>query len=144
MQDKIEREITVKASKERVYQAITDPEQITSWFPDGVEGKLEEGEQPLLVFGEHGRARILVVSKKPNDYFAYRWVPGAGHYDGDVNEVKTTLVEFNLSEADGVTTVSLVESGFSGLAPELAETSLKQNTGGWKHMLARLETKLSE
>jgi len=31
MQDTITREITVKATKERVYRAITDPVQVVTW-----------------------------------------------------------------------------------------------------------------
>jgi uncharacterized protein YndB with AHSA1/START domain len=144
MQDKIERHITIKAPKERVYQAITDPTHITSWFPDTVEGTLVEGEQPIFGFGEHGRAQVLVVATKPHDYFAYRWVPGANHFLGDVTSVQTTLVEFALQEADGVTTVTLTESGFSMLPAELATSSFEQNTGGWGYMLGRLEEKFAK
>jgi len=58
MQDTIVREITVKAPKERVYTAITDPTQIIKWFPDAVEGKLEAGERPVFDFGEYGKNQI--------------------------------------------------------------------------------------
>jgi uncharacterized protein YndB with AHSA1/START domain len=144
MQDKIEREITIKATKEQVYEAIADPSKITSWFPDGIEGKLEEGEQPIFNFGEHGKSKVLVVATQPNDYFAYRWVPGSNHFLGDVTQVNTTLVEFKITETDGVTTLTLTESGFSKLPAEVAEASFKQNSGGWEFMLGRLEKKFSE
>jgi uncharacterized protein YndB with AHSA1/START domain len=144
MQDKIERQINIKAAKEQVYEAIADPTKITSWFPDAIEGTLNEGEQPILNFGEHGKTQILVVATKPHDYFAYRWVPGSNHYVGDVKKASTTLVEFKLTEADGTTTLTLTESGFSKLPVEMAEPSFKQNTGGWGYMLGRLEKKFSE
>jgi uncharacterized protein YndB with AHSA1/START domain len=137
MQDKIEREIIIKAPKKQVYEAIADPSKIISWFPDEIEGTLNEGDQPVLNFGGHGKTEILVVSTKPNYYFAYRWVPGASHFVGNVKDAKTTLVEFKLTEANGATTLKMVESGFSELPAEVAESSFNQNSGGWSHMLGR-------
>ena len=32
----IKKEITINASTARVFKAITDPKQITKWFPDRV------------------------------------------------------------------------------------------------------------
>jgi uncharacterized protein YndB with AHSA1/START domain len=144
MKDKIERQITIKGTKDKVYEAIADPSKITAWFPDAIEGTLNEGEQPILNFGEHGKTQILVVATKPHDYFAYRWVPGANHYIGDVKEVTTTLVEFSLTETNGTTTLTLTESGFSKLPADIANASFEQNSGGWEFMLGRLEKKFSE
>jgi uncharacterized protein YndB with AHSA1/START domain len=139
MQDKIERKVTINAPKERVYSAITDPKQIIQWFPDTMEGELKEGEQPIFDFGGHGKSQIYVVAMRPHDYFAYRWVPGASNFVGDVLSIDSTLVEFNITEADGVSTVSMTESGFSKLPKPQAEAAFKQNTDGWGYMLGRLE-----
>ncbi len=144
MQDKIEKIITIKATKEQVYEAIADPTKITSWFPDNIEGKLDKGEQPILSFGKQGKTKILVIATKPYDYFAYRWVPGANHFTGDVRDTKTTLVEFKLTETNGVCTLTLTETGFSKLPTEIAKTSFQQNTSGWSFMLGRLEKNFSE
>lgn len=144
MQDKIEREISIKASKERVYAALTDPAQIVKWFSDAVEGDLTEGNQPILSFGEHGKTQIYVVATRPYEYFAFRWVPGANYFIGDVLSTDTTLVEFNITEAGGVSIVTMTESGFAKLPVELAEASFQQNTGGWSYMLLRLEKLFSE
>ena len=144
MQDKIERQITINASKEKVYEAVADPSKITSWFPDEIEGTLEEGGQPVFSFGEHGKNKILVVATQPHEYFAFRWVPGASNFMGDVNEATTTLVEFKLEESDGATTLTMTESGFSALPTEIAESSFEQNTGGWGYMLGRLEKNFTE
>ena len=76
MQDTIKREISIRAPRERVYAAIADPKQITSWFPDAVEGTLSEGERPLFVFEGHGKSQIYIVKMQPHDYFAFRWIPG--------------------------------------------------------------------
>lgn len=141
MQDTITRKITINASKERVYEAIANPEHVTKWFPTTLEGEYSVGSQPIFGFGEHGKSQIYVVAARPDEYFAYRWVPGANHYLGDVLAVPNTLVEFNIIEqADGTCVVALTESGFSTLPADLMEAAFNQNSGGWDFMLGRLET----
>ena len=144
MQDTIIREINVKADKERVYKAITDPNEIIAWFPDAIEGTLNVGEQPILNFGEYGKNQIYVEAAKPFDYFAFRWVPGSAHFTGDVLTVPNTLVEFHIEQVGEETKVTVKESGFAMLENEVAEESFKQNSGGWEFMLNRLEKVMSQ
>ena len=144
MKNEIQREIEISASREKVYRAISDPEQVVKWFPNTVEGNYAVGEQPILGFGEHGRNQILIVDANPHDYFAYRWVPGAAHYTGDVTKVTTTLVEFKLVElSDNSCKVVLTESGFQELSQDIREKAFEQNSGGWDFMLGRLQKYLS-
>jgi uncharacterized protein YndB with AHSA1/START domain len=144
MQNTIVKEITVKASKERVYTAITDPKQIITWFPNAIEGTLEVGERPIFDFGEYGKNQIYVEAAQPYEYFAYRWIPGANHFLGDVLTKPNTLVEFRLEEINNMTKIILTESGFASLPPEVAEQCLKDNTGGWDYMIERLQKVLTE
>lgn len=141
MQDTITREITVKAGKEKVYSALTDPTQIIQWFPDVVEGgTLEAGQTPIFIFTEENhKSQIYVEAAKPYEYFAYRWVPGGAGIVGDVLAVPNTLVEFFIEEVDGGAKVTVKESGFASLPTEVAEESFKQNSGGWGYMMGRLE-----
>jgi len=146
MQDAIIREITVKASKERVYRALTDPTEIIKWFPDAVEGgTLEVGQEPIFSFeGSTHKRRVHIEAANPYDYFAYRWVPGAsGEGAGDVLSIPNTLVEFSIEEVVGGTKVTLKESGFSSLPRSEAEASFKDNNGGWDYMVERLSTLLN-
>ena len=138
MQDTITREITIKASQQKVYEAISSPEQIVKWFPDTIEGTLQQGDSPILGFGEFGKTQIYVEAARPYELFSYRWVPGANHYIGDVLQTPHTLVEFTITESGGVTKVVMTESGFAQLPAQLAEESFKQNSGGWDYMLGRL------
>jgi uncharacterized protein YndB with AHSA1/START domain len=138
MQDIIERKIRIKASKERVYEAIANPQKITTWFPKAIEGTFAGGEKPILDFGEH-KTQIYIVAMQPTDYFAYRWVPGGNKFEGDILDAPTTLVEFRITELDGVSTVTLTESGFAQLPPEIAEASFNNNSGGWDYGLPFLE-----
>lgn len=139
MQDVIEREIIINASKERIYDAIANPEQVVLWFPETLEGEYKVGKQPIFGFGEDGRNQVYIVDAKPHEYFAYRWTPGAGHFLGDVLRVPNTLVEFRIQEeSEGQCKVTLKESGFAELPTELMEAAFEQNSGGWDFMLGRL------
>lgn len=139
MQNVIKREIIIKSTKERIYDAIANPEQVVLWFPETLEGEYKVGEQPVFGFGEHGRNQVYIVDAKPYKYFAYRWVPGASHFLGDVLSVQNTLVEFRIEEqGDNSCKVTLTESGFAELPTEVMEAAFKQNSGGWDFMLGRL------
>jgi uncharacterized protein YndB with AHSA1/START domain len=139
MQDVITKEISVKAPKERVYQAITDPKQIVKWFPDKIEGTLEVGQQSVVTFDGYGKSSLLVVAANPFDYFAYRWIPGGANIIDDLTTVQTTLVEFHLTEQNGETKVVLTESGFAALPADVAAQSFSDNSGGWDQMMSRLK-----
>lgn len=141
MQDAIEREIVVCAPRERVYQAITDPEQIVRWFPDAVEGNLHPGSDALFTFEGYGGSQIYVEAADPHHYFAYRWLPGGDYevgFRGDVRQKPHTLVEFRLEEHPEGTRVLLKESGFAGLPAEFYAGCMKDNNQGWDYMLDRL------
>lgn len=144
MQNEIRREIEIRASQKKIFDAISNPEKVVKWFPETLEGSYEVGQQPIFDFGEHGKSQVLVVDSKPHEYFAYRWVPGANHYLGDVKKVKSTLVEFRIIEVDAnLCKVVLTETGFADLSEEVREASFKQNSGGWDFMLGRLQKYMS-
>jgi uncharacterized protein YndB with AHSA1/START domain len=137
--DSIEKEILINAPQEKVYQAITDPAQITAWFPNAIEGSLDVGERPILDFGEHGKNQIYVQDAKPYEYFAYRWLPGSKHFLGDVLSEANTLVEFFVESVESGTKVTLKETGFSSLPDDVRAQKYSDNNGGWEYMLSRLQ-----
>jgi uncharacterized protein YndB with AHSA1/START domain len=139
VRDSIEKEIVINASQKKVYEAIADPNQITSWFPNAIEGTLNIGDRPILDFGKHGKNQIYVEDAKPYEYFAYRWIPGSNHFIGDVLSEPNTLVEFTIQEVENSTKVTLRETGFGSLPAEVRNQKLTQNTGGWEFMLNRLQ-----
>lgn len=145
MQDTIVREITVKSPQEKVYETITDPQKITAWFPDKVDGTFEVGQYSNFYFTEHNhKAQVYIVDKKPFTYFAYRWIPGGIAVKEDVLDIPNTLVEFFIDEVAEGTKVTVKESGFAALPAAMAEESFKQNSGGWEYMIGRLETLLNK
>jgi len=117
--DTIVKEITIKASAERIFAALTDPDQrVTWWGADGrfrttqMESDLRPGGRwvmrgiglggkPFSVAGEYRnieRPRLLVFTWLPD------WHEGATE----------SLVRFDLEEKDGVTTLRLTHSRLTG------------------------------
>ena len=146
IQDAIVKEFTTTASKERVFKAISEPSQMIKWFPDSIEGNIKKDERASFTFNGHGTAPVYIVAVQPNDYFAYRWVPGSikdANVGKDILERPTTLVEFRLEEVTGGTKVTLKESGFSSIPAEVVEKAFEQNTHGWGFMFGRLEKYLN-
>ena len=139
MQDVIQREVMIHATQQSVYAAISDPEQLVKWFPQSVEGDCQPVSHPIFGFGEHGKNQLSIVAADPHHYFAYRWVPGANQFLGDVNSVPNTLVEFRITkESEKSCKVTLTESGFADLPAKMMAEAFKQNTGGWEFMMNRL------
>lgn len=129
MEDRIERELHVRAPVDRVWQVITDPAYVARWFGDRAEIDLRPGGAAVFGWDAHGDSQAIVERVEPPREFAFRWarekgVPVAGGV--------STLVSFSLSPADGGTRLRLVESGFTD------EVHQKENSGGWDAELADL------
>ena len=66
-------------------------------------------------------------------------MPGpSGEGAGDVLSIPNTLVEFLIEVVAEGTKVTVKESGFASLPLSEAESSFKDNNGGWEYMVDRL------
>jgi|SRR5579872_4808860 len=130
-------EVTINASAQRVFQALTDPRQRVKWW--GRKGRFEAthaesdlrpggrwsmrgsgaGGRPFCVAGEY---RIV----DPPHVLAFTWLP-----DWDTDAIET-LVRLDLHERDGVTTVRLTHSGFTSAGS-------RERHQGWPEILNRLK-----
>ncbi len=134
--DTIVQEITIRASAERVFTALTDPQQRVKWW--GGEGQYRAtqmdsdlrpgGKWSTRGTGFGGRSFTVRgeyrVIDRPRT-LAFTWIP-----DWQENAAES-LVRFDLVEKDGVTTVRLTHSG---LTPEG-----RQAHRGWPQMLGWLK-----
>src|SRR5262245_25918195 len=93
--DRIERAVTIAAPIERVWQLITRPEHIGTWFGDaGAELDLRPGGALTVRWDGGHVVHGVVEAVEPPTRFAYRWLltdtpqpPTPGN---------STLVEFTL------------------------------------------------
>jgi uncharacterized protein YndB with AHSA1/START domain len=135
--DTIVKEIVIRAPAERIFEALTNPEQRLKWW--GAEGQyrgthmesdlrpggkwltrgIGRGDKTFIVSGEYReieRPRLLV----------FTWLP-----DWDV-DAQVSLVRFDLAEANGITTVRLTHSG-------LTTESSRAHHQGWPQVLGWLQ-----
>lgn len=132
----IVQEITITAPADRIFEALTNPEQLVKWW--GVEGRFQAthmesdlrpsgrwilrgigmNARPFTVRGEYReitRPRVLV----------FTWLPD---WQEDASE---TLVRIDLEETGGLTTVRLTHSG-------LSTDGSRASHQGWPELLVRL------
>lgn len=146
--DRVERNVLIRGSLERVFAALTDASLFPTWGPLRIEGQLEPGERPVLDFGSGGggKVAIYVVAFEAPRYFAYRWAQGATDPAvllGDPLQVPNTLVEFELEPVEEGTRVTVTESGIAALpvpcVPGVDPDQGLENMGeGWRLMLGGL------
>ena len=128
----IQRDIFIAAPVERVWQIVTRPEHLGTWFGDA--GASRAGDTITMAWEEHGEAELRIVREDAPHAFSFRW-------DANDPGIGDTLVEFTLAaEGDG-TRLQVVESGWETLrtSPERQAELRDGNTGGWKHELGDLE-----
>lgn len=133
----IEREIIIDAPVARVWDALTVPEQISSWFGDRAEIDLRPGGAATFTWNDYGSFLIAIERVEPRSVFAYRWARKANQQPTAGN---STLVEFTLTpEGDG-TRLRVVETGFASLDMPAAEQTRhwEMNTQGWREELDEL------
>ncbi len=136
--DAITEEITIKAPANRVFDALTSPEERVKWW--GNEGRFKTthmesdlrpgGRWLMRGIGIGDRAfTVQGVYREINRplVLAFTWLPS---WQDDASE---SLVRFDLEETDGMTTVRVTHSGLT------SETARNQHRG-WRDILAWLRT----
>ena len=134
-QDMIERTIDVSSPIGAVWEALTVADKLSQWFGDSADVDLRPGGAIRFGWSDYNDVVDGVIEEVDEPTrFSYRWEAGVDQ-DG---EMWTTKVTFTLDETDGVTTVTVRETGLSLLPDELYDRTLEENTSGWKAEMADL------
>lgn len=134
----IERVIQINAPIEVVWDVVTNPKHIVNWFADEATIDLRPGGAGTLNFREYNNlAPLHVETVDPPNLYSYRWSQPEGEEPTAENSM---LVEFVLSEEQGVTTLRLIESGFAtnNWSEERNREYFDGHSNGWDHFLGRL------
>lgn len=139
--DRIERDVTIAATPERVWDVITKPEHVTIWFGTGsvIAIDLRPGGEMELDHGAHGKYRAVFVEVDPPHRLSYHWAEG--YPDTLATATSSTLVEFTITPvAERSTRLTVVESGWDTLVvPEGREfVSYDGHAEGWPRILDKL------
>ncbi|MFQ5967221.1 MAG: SRPBCC domain-containing protein [Acidimicrobiia bacterium] len=136
--DQIERTITVSATPDLVWAALTTEEGMSAWFGDIAKIDLRPGGDALFGWTDDGKSYQAVIEKvEPHTRFAFRW---AANPDTPVDEGPSTLVEFLIATEEGGTRITVVESGFASFPEAVRDWHVQENTMGWKSELDELVT----
>lgn len=115
---------------ERVWRALTDPDEIGKWFSDRAEFDPRPGSLGWLEWDQHGRYPLRVEVVEAPHHISWSWSHNPGF---EFDEEKATLVEWKLTERkEGGTILELRESGFR------TEVDYEENQRGWTAELQEL------
>jgi uncharacterized protein YndB with AHSA1/START domain len=147
--DRIEKNVTLRAPRSRVWRALTTAEEFGTWFRVKLDGAFSEGATVRGTIThpgyEHLTLEIQIVRIEPERYFSYRWHPYAIDPDVDYSTEPTTLVEFRLDEAGaGATRLTIVESGFEGIPAARRAEAFRMNDDGWTKQTENISRHVAE
>jgi len=152
--DRIEKQILLRASRERVWRAISDSSQFGKWFGVSLQGPFLQGHRvaghivPTSVDPEVAKMQepwagmacdFYIERIEPMDRFSFRWHPGAEEAGPDASEDAMTTVMFELKDAPGGVLLTITETGFDRIPLERRAKAFADNEGGWE-----MQTKLIE
>ena len=140
-QQEIRKTIIIDASPEAVFKAITDPEELTNWFPDQavlepkVGGKVKfsfykdpKNKNRDMDYFPEGTIMEFIANKK----ITYTWI------HPNVPDFPKTTVTWELEKIENnKTRVDLLHTGFKGEASK--RKMLQDHDTGWTYFLNKLE-----
>jgi|HubBroStandDraft_2_1064218.scaffolds.fasta_scaffold06102_4 uncharacterized protein YndB with AHSA1/START domain len=144
--DRIEKKVVLRASRERVWRAISDAREFGAWFGVVFDGPFAAGHPlrgkitPTQVDPEvaatqkpyEGAAFEIVVDRvEPMRLFSFRWHPFAVDTAVDYSREPATLVVFELRDIPQGTELTLTESGFDQVTAARRARAFTANDGGW-------------
>jgi uncharacterized protein YndB with AHSA1/START domain len=155
---RIEKKIALRATRERVWQAISDSAQFGTWFGVEFDGPFVAGswtsgrivatkvdpEVAKLQAPHRGTPfKIFVERIEPMERFSFRWHPYAIDPTIDYSKEPTTLVTFALAQADDGILLTITESGFEQIPAARRKQAFEANDGGWTYQTRLIEKYLA-
>ena len=143
--DQIERSILIKASAERVWRALSTPQEFGAWFGVKLEGEQfspgHHARGPITIAGfEHVIFNAWIERMEAPSLLSYRWHPYAIDAEVDYSGEECTLVTFTLQPSgDGSTLLTVVESGFDKVPAHRRADAFHMNSKGWEGQLRNIE-----
>ena len=135
--DRIERKILLQAPRSRVWRALANAEEFGDWFGVSLKGQTMsagrhvDGKVTYPGY-EHVKFEIQIERVEPERLLSWRWHPAAIDLAVDYSQEPTTLVVFELKDADaGGTLLTVVESGFENIPPARRLDAFRMNSSGW-------------
>jgi hypothetical protein len=87
----------------------------------------------------HSISGLAARRMEPERLFSWRWHPAAIDTSVDYSDEPTTLVVFELTEVDGGTLLTVVESGLDKIPLARRATVFRSNSSGWDEQMRNIE-----
>ncbi len=157
--DQIRKSILLRATRERVWRAITDSSQFGQWFGVAFEGPFIAGQRlqgrivPTTVDPEIAKMQepwtgmtfdFLIEHIRPMEIFSFRWHPGGDPVGPGTPDDQMTTVTFELADAPGGIRLTITESGFDRVPLERRAKAFTDNEGGWEMQIQLIEKFLAQ
>ncbi len=141
--DRIERQILLKASTARVWRALSNAEEFSTWFGVDLHGQVFAAGQRLRgPIRSCGHKDVMfeaeIVEMLPERRLAFRWHPYAVDPAVDYSQEESTLVVIELNAVDGGVLLTVVESGFDKVPASRRLEAFRMNSGGWEAQLQNI------
>lgn len=145
--DRIVKQILLRATRERVWRAISDSSQFGQWFGVALQGPFVAGQRitgrivPTTADPEVAKMQepwiglafdFHVERLEPMTHFSFRWHPGGDPVAPDTPLDQMTTVTFELADAPGGVMLTITESGFDRVPLERRAKAFTDNEGGWE------------
>lgn len=147
-EDRIEKEIELKAPRSRVWRALTDHREFSEWFGVNLESPFVAGQttvgQITVPNYEHIRMEVVVQRMEPERLFSYTWHPYAVEPGVDYSQEPPTLVEFTLEDKGSGTLLKVVESGFEKIPASRRAEAFRMNDHGWAQQMEDIKTHVEQ
>lgn len=142
--DRIEKEIVIRAPRERVWRALVEGKEFGAWFGARVEDKaFAPGARVRGAIThpgyEHVTLDLTIERVEPGRLLSWRWHPNAVEAGRDYSDEPTTLVVFELFDAPGGTRLTVVESGFDAIPAARRAEAWRGNDAGWAGQVRSIE-----
>lgn len=130
----VRRRIRIDAAIEKVWQAVTVPEYISSWFGHVV----LEGGDGTITWPDRYAIPLKVEAVDEPRMISYRWNndDALGSAPAELDTATSTVFTFTLETVAEGTLLTVVESGFDATSEPLANLELHRQ--GWDSELDKL------
>ena len=146
--NRIEKQVELKAPISRVWKTLTDIREFGEWFRVNLENPFVEGQTTrghITYPGyEHLKMEVVVKKLDPERLFSFTWHPYAIDPKMDYSKETPTLVEFHLEKKGDGTLLKVMESGFENVPANRREEAFKMNDGGWAEQMKNIENYLKK
>jgi uncharacterized protein YndB with AHSA1/START domain len=142
--DRIERKVMIKAPRSRVWRAISNAAELGGWFGVDFKGKTFVAGKRIagnITYPgyEHLTMDVLIERIEPEHLLSWRWHPAAIDPKVDYSQEPTTLVVFELQDAEGGTLVTVVESGLDKIPLARRADAFRMNSSGWDEQMINIK-----